>query len=1017
MKVTTQIRRLLLLVLVACTAHVVACSSSLYGNETDRLSLLGFKDAISLDQQQVFISWNDSTHFCNWEGVLCRVKAPRRVTSLNLTSRGLVGYISPSLGNLSFLQSLMLTQNTLTGEIPPSLGHLRRLQTLYLNNNTLQGSIPSLGNCSKLKVLDVSFNNLVGQFPSNLPPHHLQVLRIAVNNLTGTVPDSLANITTLRVISFAFNHIKGNIPSEFADLSGLEYLQASGNQLAGVFPRAILNLSTLIDLTLAFNGLSGEVPQNLCTSLPNLQNLLLDGNFFLGHIPSSFANASNLKTIDFMYNNFTGLVPTTIGKLTKLSYLNLEMNQLQANSREDWEFLDSLCNCTELNMFAMSFNRLSGHVPISLGNLSGQLQSLYLAENQLSGNFPSGIANLHNLIIVSLGGNLFTGVVPEWVGTLKKLQKINLHTNYFTGAIPSSLSNLSQLVGLYLFSNQFTGHMPPSFGNFPMLQDLVISNNNLHGRIPMKIFKIPTIFGIDLSFNNLDGQLPANIGIAKQLVHLVVSSNKLSGDIPNNLGDCESLEYIGLDLNVFSGTIPTSLGNISGLKVLNFSTNNLIGSIPASLGNLQLLEELDLSFNHLHGEVPTKGIFKNATAVRIDGNQGLCGGALELHILACSFMPSNSSMKKKSLELKVVIPIASMVSLAMVIYGLLLWRGKHKRRSISLPSFATKFPKVSFNDLARATHGFSTSSFIGGGRYSSVYQGKLVGAENEVAVKVFNLETRGAQKSFIAECNVLRNVRHRNLVRILTVCSSIDSKGNDFIALVYEFMPRGDLHKLLYSARDNEGSSYLNLMTMAQRISIVVDVADAMEYLHHNNQGTMVHCDLKPSNILLDENMTAHVGDFGLARFKVGSTVLSLGNSNCSSTGLMGTIGYAAPEYAEGGQVSTAADVYSFGIVLLEIFLRRRPTDDMFKDGVNIVKFTETNFPDRVMEIVDPQVIQELGLCHDNSVSLKEKGIRCLLSMINIGLCCTKPTPSERINMQEAAAKLHGIRVAYLRAN
>uniref|UniRef100_A0ACD5TQT1 Uncharacterized protein n=1 Tax=Avena sativa TaxID=4498 RepID=A0ACD5TQT1_AVESA len=190
-----------------------------------------------------------------------------------------------------------------------------------------------------------------------------------------------------------------------------------------------------------------------------------------------------------------------------------------------------------------------------------------------------------------------------------------------------------------------------------------------------------------------------------------------------------------------------------------------------------------------------------------------------------------------------------------------------------------------------------------------------------------------------------------------------------------------------------------------------------MEYLHHNNQGTMVHCDLKPSNILLDDNMTAHVGDFGLARFKVGSTVLSLGNSNCSSTGLMGTIGYAAPEYAEGGQVSTAADVYSFGVVLLEIFLRRRPTDDMFKDGLNIVKFTETNFPDRVMEIVDPQLIQELGFCYDISVASKEKGVRSLLSMINIGLCCTKPTPGERINMQEAAAKLHGIKVAYLRAN
>jgi serine/threonine protein kinase len=122
-------------------------------------------------------------------------------------------------------------------------------------------------------------------------------------------------------------------------------------------------------------------------------------------------------------------------------------------------------------------------------------------------------------------------------------------------------------------------------------------------------------------------------------------------------------------------------------------------------------------------------------------------------------------------------------------------------------------------------------------------------------------------------------------------------------------------------------------------------------------------------------------------------------------------------EYAAGGQVSTAADVYSFGVILVEIFLRRRPTDDMFKDGLSIVKFTETNFPDRVLEIVDRQLLQELEHCHETPTAMKEKGVRSLLSMLNVGLCCTKSSPSERINMQEVAAKLHGIKDAYLRGN
>jgi len=128
---------------------------------------------------------------------------------------------------------------------------------------------------------------------------------------------------------------------------------------------------------------------------------------------------------------------------------------------------------------------------------------------------------------------------------------------------------------------------------------------------------------------------------------------------------------------------------------------------------------------------------------------------------------------------------------------MLLWTGRQKTKSIFQPSFGSKFPRVSYHDLARATEGFSTSNLIGKGRYSHVYQGKLFQDRIEVAIKVFILETRGAQKSFVAECNALRNVRHRNVVHILTACSSIDPNGNDFKALVYEFMPQGDLHSLL----------------------------------------------------------------------------------------------------------------------------------------------------------------------------------------------------------------------------
>jgi Leucine-rich repeat (LRR) protein len=882
------------LVLMACSFLAVTCSSinTTHGNQNDRLSLLEFKNSISLDPQQALASWNDSIHFCNWEGVSCGTTR-NRVTNLELGNRGLVGQISPSLGNLTFLKHLSLATNRFSGQIPASLGQLHHLQTLYLSNNTLHGVIPTFQNCSKLEKLWLDGNNLLDGFPGL--PLELKQLELGSNNLSGTIPPSLANITTLQALGFNYNSIEGNFPHEFAKFPGLQSLRASANHLVGSFPQVILNLSALVTFGIAENHLSGEVPPGLGSSLPNLQKLAIDYNFFHGDIPSTLLNASDLHIIDISSNSFTGVVPSSIGKLRNLYLLNLELNKLKARNSQDWEFLYSLGNCTNLQILSLYSNQLEGHVPTSIGNISVKLQILLLGYNQLSGGFPSGIANLHNLIWFELEGNQFTGKVPEWLGALNSLQRLSLNNNNFTGFIPPSLSNLSRLSYLRLQSNKLKGHLPSSIGYLQNLQVCNFSNNLLHGGIPKEMFGIPAILHIDLSANHLQGQLPYELGNAKALEYLNLSSNMLSGDIPTTIGNCEKLEYIGLQQNSFGGSIPILLGNIWGLEILDLSHNNLTGSIPMSLSNLQYLEQLDLSFNNISGEVPLKGIFSNKTAVQIDGNPGLCGGRLELHLQACHVTPINSSKQRHSIVQKVVIPLCSILSLVIVITGMVVWRGNRKRSMLTLPSLGSKFPKVSYNDLAQATCGFSSSNLIGEGRYSSVYKGELLQDRTMVAIKVFHLDTWGAQKSFIAECNTLRKVRHRNLVPILTACSSIDSNGNDFKALVYEFMTQGDLHELLYATRCDGKTSTRNRVTMAQRLSIAVDVADALEYLHHGNQGTIVHCDLKPSNILLDDNMTAHVGDFGLARFKFDSTASPSTYLMSTSVAIMGTIGYIPP--------------------------------------------------------------------------------------------------------------------------
>ena len=169
------------------------------------------------------------------------------------------------------------------------------------------------------------------------------------------------------------------------------------------------------------------------------------------------------------------MVPGSIGKLSQLSWLNNEVNNLRVKNKQDLEFMKNLANCTGLRMFSAVDNRLEGNLQISLGNLSSELQYLHLSGNQLSGDFPSSIANLGNLLVVQLGRNRFTGVVPAWLGAMKNLQKVSLGNNFFTGIVPSSLSNLSQLVELYLQSNQLKGHIPQSLSNLQMLEVLSIS--------------------------------------------------------------------------------------------------------------------------------------------------------------------------------------------------------------------------------------------------------------------------------------------------------------------------------------------------------------------------------------------------------------------------------------------------------------------------------------------------------------------------------------------------------------
>ncbi|XP_055836321.1 probable LRR receptor-like serine/threonine-protein kinase At3g47570 [Solanum dulcamara] len=957
---------------------------------------------------------------------------------LNLRNNSLTGIIPPYIGNATKLMNFSLSGNRINGNIPNEIGNLSQLALLSLFDNQLTGSIPrSLFNISSLvsitlamnslsgpllldegiflsnlKGLSISFNQISGCIPSNICQLiQLKILSISSNNITGeipinigclsklenfyigknpitgTIPTSLGNISTLQNLYCERNSLEGPIPPELGKLSNLIELDFELNyNLIGQIPEDIFNISSLKYIALTSNKLSGRIPTSTGLHLPNLLELHLSGNELEGEIPPHITNASKLEALGLASNFFSGSIPTNWGNLRDLWLLFLHDNQL--TSEHELPFFQSLTDCRMLQSLDVGYNPLNSVLPNSIGNLSSTIELFDISDAHINGLIPTSIGNMSGLTTLVFQANFFTGNIPPEFGKLKQLQGLYLNNNKLQGQIPEAVCSLSNLDRLYLEGNELFGLIPACIGNLSMLQHLYLGSNKFSSNLPLSLWKMSGLLILNVSQNSIDGEVPSDIGGMKAILELDLSGNHFLGKIPNNLGDLQNLQSLDLSNNSFFGQIPLSFANLISLEFLDLSSNALSGTIPMSLEKLPYLKSINVSFNHLEGEIPSGGVFANSTVQSFLRNRGLCGVHIA-EIPACAITNPGKQSKSKDLVLKIVTPVV--ISSFMIFLLVSTWIMKRQKKAKSkdiekVPEIKT-YQLISYHEIRRATNNFDGSNLIGVGGSGSVYKGTL-SSGIVVAIKVLNLENEQVCKRFDTECEVMRNVRHRNLVSVITTCSS-----DHIRAFVLQFMPNGNLDNWLY--REDR---HLNLL---QRIIVMLDVALAIDYLHHGHDTPIVHCDLKPANVLLDEDMVAHVGDFGISK------ILAVSKS-VAHTETLGTLGYIAPEYGSEGIVSVSGDVYSYGIMLMEVLTKRRPTDEeIFNENLGLREWIRRAFPRTMMEVVDANLFPE-------EEQITSKCEICTASMIELALDCTKETPESRITMKDVVKRLNKIKNAFL---
>lgn len=986
------VRLVLVLVLVSAVAAEVAAapsSSSSSSLPPQLIYLLSLKFSVK-DPLHALSDWDPSLAFtrpgfplwCTWSGIKCDKKT-NQITSLDLSRRNLSGTIPPDIRYLSHLHYLNLSQNAFDGPLQSAIFELPFLKTLDISHNLFNSTFPPrLSGSRSLAYIDAYSNSFVGPLPQDvvsLP--HLEHLNLGGSYFDGAIPASYGSLPRLKFLNIAGNFLTGALPAELGFLKQLQHLEIGYNQYNGGLPPQLGNLSSLVYLDISKANLSGVIPPDL-GNVAKIETLLLFKNQLTGAIPESLSRCTLLTEIDLSENRLSGSIPKELCTLKELIILSLLNNELTG------EIPEGIGELPYLEVLYLWNNSLTGFLPQKLGS-NAKLQKLDVSSNSLSGPLPQNLCLSKKLVKLILFSNNFTGELPASLASCTALSRFRVQNNKLNGSIPSGFGMLSNFTFMDISNNQFSGPIPRDLGNAVRLEYLNISGNSFNTEFPDNIWSAPSLQVLSASFSNILGKIPDFKG-CRSLYKIELEGNNLTGSIPWTIGHCEKLIYFNLRNNSLTGIIPWEISALPSITDVDLSHNFLTGTIPSYFGNCSTLENFNVSYNQLTGPVPSAGsIFSSLHPSSFTGNEGLCGGAIKkpcrTETLASGATEVHQQPKKTAGAIVWIMAAAFGMGLFILIAASRCFHANYSRKFSGEremgPWKLTAFQRLNFTAEDVLECLTMTDKIIGMGSTGTVYKAEMPGGEIIAVKKLWGKHKEAIRKrrGVLAEVDVLGNVRHRNIVRLLGCCSN-----NDCTMLLYEYMPNGSLDDLLHGKNKGE-----NLVAdWVTRYKIALGVAQGICYLHHDCHPVIVHRDLKPSNILLDSEMEARVADFGVAK---------LIQSDESMSVIAGSYGYIAPEYAYTLQVDEKSDIYSYGVVLMEILTGKRSVDSEFGDGNSIVDWimSKIKIKNGLIDVLD----KNAGA---SCTSVREE----MMLLLRVALLCTSKNPADRPTMRDVVSML-----------